>query len=1191
MPNYTSQNRLNQKFGVKGYSDDRTSLEVVGRVGINTIDAVQSLDVRGGAYISNDVGIGTTDAVESLDVRGGAYISNDVGIGQTTFDSANESNTSILAVGIVTANFYYGDGSNLTGIDDVGLANSLSRNGQGQLLYQSGNEETSLLQQGSLSQVLTSRGAGQPPQWTNAAPAGAVEGFLIYDEGTQLPVGVGTTFGALNFVGAAVTVEGSIFGGIATVTVNQEFAKVAGFASDSKVAGIASDAERVRLSDLSDDVQVFIPFSTEATGVTTINTNQNLSFNPSSGLLTATKFAGIGSDITDLNASELKSGTIPDTVFPDNLPSKVIVGFAATAGIATTAVSAGVANTANILNLEAEDSDTENFITFATEATGDQRLKTNNSLKFNAADGNLSASKFSGDGSGLTNLNEALGPISFASSAGIATTAKELETNRSIFGNTFNGTQDVSGTISSVTSITGENQDLIIQPKDDQSTVYNLILRGNNVSDGEGGGVKIGDKGRGSIEFFSAKNNDAYKFYKPDDDSIYASLDFNQLTNSETFTFPNKTGTIALLDDISNGTAQEALTLRSFERTDDLDFQLIFINEGATGLGTTVFSNSQIKYNPGQDVLTAGEFSGIGSQLSELDASKIDRGVIGAEYLPIAYRKTSSLTIDADGDGNDLDLQAGDHITLSSGQDEGGGSIKFEGNNGENSYSFKKGGASEIAIISFQDITTNVTYKLPEKTGVANTFAMLDDITEGTAGVAKTAENLKIVNSDEGGTTNYLILSSVLGDNESQPIVDDELFYNPNSNKLTAGEFAGSGIGLTNLKANELRSGTIDKDRLPNVYRKFQNITIDAATEGDSDLYRDLTLQATKGIDIKAGLGTTGGLTFRGNLGDESYAFRRVKDNGNRTIFLSFDDITLNNKIFKLPNKNATGVSTFAMLEDLTGDGDGVGVVVSSAKKFNDNTIINFTNNVEGRLVFNGGEENEIGVAITVSNATSAGVATDVDINNDDGGTRADTYITFVDGGGSGKKRLITDNSIRFNQHTSTLIVENLTGTATTASNVKLINTGADPAVTQEVNIIIGSNTNDGNQQLRRNGNLKFDTQSNTVNSTNFNATGIITAADFNSTSDIKLKTNIERISDPIEKVLQIDGVSFNWIGNGKPSLGVIADNVQEILPEIVTDGDPKTVNYNGLIGLLIEAVKEQQNEINSLKERLSKLE
>ena len=102
---------------------------------------------------------------------------------------------------------------------------------------------------------------------------------------------------------------------------------------------------------------------------------------------------------------------------------------------------------------------------------------------------------------------------------------------------------------------------------------------------------------------------------------------------------------------------------------------------------------------------------------------------------------------------------------------------------------------------------------------------------------------------------------------------------------------------------------------------------------------------------------------------------------------------------------------------------------------------------------------------------------------------------------------------------------------------------------------------------------------------------GQVTATDFNSTSDARLKTNVQVIDDPLEKVLQINGVSFNWIENNKPSMGVIADNIQEVLPELVSDTDPKTVNYNGLIGLLIEVVKEQQTQINSLNERLSQLE
>jgi len=95
---------------------------------------------------------------------------------------------------------------------------------------------------------------------------------------------------------------------------------------------------------------------------------------------------------------------------------------------------------------------------------------------------------------------------------------------------------------------------------------------------------------------------------------------------------------------------------------------------------------------------------------------------------------------------------------------------------------------------------------------------------------------------------------------------------------------------------------------------------------------------------------------------------------------------------------------------------------------------------------------------------------------------------------------------------------------------------------------------------------------------------GVITATDFNSTSDISLKDNIQTIVNPLDKIIKLNGVTFNWKENQKPSIGVIAQELQEVLPELVTQGDVKSVNYNGLIGVLIEAVKEQQKQIEELK-------
>lgn len=105
------------------------------------------------------------------------------------------------------------------------------------------------------------------------------------------------------------------------------------------------------------------------------------------------------------------------------------------------------------------------------------------------------------------------------------------------------------------------------------------------------------------------------------------------------------------------------------------------------------------------------------------------------------------------------------------------------------------------------------------------------------------------------------------------------------------------------------------------------------------------------------------------------------------------------------------------------------------------------------------------------------------------------------------------------------------------------------------------------------------------------NVSGVCTALDFNSTSDKILKDNIQRISNSIEKILQINGVTFDWKDTHQSSAGVIAQDVEKVFPEVVKTSDHKTVNYNGLIGLMVEAIKEQQEQINTLTKRIEELE
>jgi hypothetical protein len=101
------------------------------------------------------------------------------------------------------------------------------------------------------------------------------------------------------------------------------------------------------------------------------------------------------------------------------------------------------------------------------------------------------------------------------------------------------------------------------------------------------------------------------------------------------------------------------------------------------------------------------------------------------------------------------------------------------------------------------------------------------------------------------------------------------------------------------------------------------------------------------------------------------------------------------------------------------------------------------------------------------------------------------------------------------------------------------------------------------------------------------NVSGVVTCLDLNTTSDVNLKTNITPISDPLEKVMKINGYNFEWISNQRKSLGVIAQELEKVIPELVSDTNPKTVNYNGLIALLIEAVKHQEERISHLENNL----
>jgi len=96
--------------------------------------------------------------------------------------------------------------------------------------------------------------------------------------------------------------------------------------------------------------------------------------------------------------------------------------------------------------------------------------------------------------------------------------------------------------------------------------------------------------------------------------------------------------------------------------------------------------------------------------------------------------------------------------------------------------------------------------------------------------------------------------------------------------------------------------------------------------------------------------------------------------------------------------------------------------------------------------------------------------------------------------------------------------------------------------------------------------------------------TGVVTATDFNSTSDVTLKENINLIDNPLEKISMLNGYTFNWINNKKEAVGIVAQEVEKVFPQIVSTGEDglKRVSYDSLIPLLIESIKDLKNKLDN---------
>ena len=337
------------------------------------------------------------------------------------------------------------------------------------------------------------------------------------------------------------------------------------------------------------------------------------------------------------------------------------------------------------------------------------------------------------------------------------------------------------------------------------------------------------------------------------------------------------------------------------------------------------------------------------------------------------------------------------------------------------------------------------------------------------------------------------------------------------------------------------------------------------------------------------------------------------------TLQVGNDTTTTNNCQFQIAGSNANAASnadgTSIAITGGIGDGTGAG---GSFTVFTGQTT---STGDSGSIVLQTGGSTGTGgggdVFVRTSGSAGGGDAGNITIQS------AGTDV----GAGSGGSILIdtrpTDGTA--SGDAGDIVISSGTTTATSTGNAGNVDISAGGSVTAgnagSVSLTAGAVTGGGTGTF---GNITLQTGTSTATDNGFifqnssstslvlirgdaeNATGITPGAgqgtlhvtggasftqdvygnSFNAISDVRMKTDINRIEDPLNKLMEIEGYSYNWknekLNRGKKQLGVIAQQLEEIgLSDVVTGtDDAKAVNYLALIPLMIEAIKEIANDI-----------
>jgi hypothetical protein len=414
------------------------------------------------------------------------------------------------------------------------------------------------------------------------------------------------------------------------------------------------------------------------------------------------------------------------------------------------------------------------------------------------------------------------------------------------------------------------------------------------------------------------------------------------------------------------------------------------------------------------------------------------------------------------------------------------------------------------------------------------------------------------------------------------------LYYNPSTNRLYAEHIQGEGSLITNINYSNI----YNPPTIPTVGNGSHTITENSAymtvsnsggtfTANDSGNTTDtITLNAATASTINT-------VVARDASGDiNARLFRSEYDSTNASIGYIMTQVNTGADNYMRPSTPAQLKSTLGLFSAMYGYNNGSGggyQFASGGTASTGNMYFDAQGGIDIGQSTNFGGTGKHAMTISHSDTSSQG-----SVNN-----TGRTYIQDITLDGYGH---IT--SISSATETVTNTDTNTTYSAGAGLDISGTSFSLETDLRGNASLIGYGNSdyiqfNNYTTDFRFGGNIEFQMQSDG----DFHADGDIIAYSTSTSSDAKLKTNIKTVEHALDKVCALDGVTFDWIRDGKESAGVIAQNVEEVLPRAVKEvkdlnGDDthKIVDYNQLSALFIEAIKELKDENKELRSMIEDL-